>query len=782
MSLRHPAIPALGLALAATCCAAPLMAEEPAFTFAEPEVLKLDWSTRALKVHDINGDGRNDLAVINNDISKIELFFQQEAGDLPEIEKLLLSRNRWSPVLEDARFNSRGITVGFSLFDLAVGDLDGDGLGDLAYTGRDVPLTIRYQDASGEWTQTHEYDNFDPLGWAKTLEIADLEGDGASELLVLSSDALRIFRRKEDRRPEPEVYYITGENPFNLMTSDISRNGRLDLLYVASDEKQSLILREQQSDGKFGPERHFRFDHSIREVVQLPTAKDEPPLFGVVDAKSGTLEFFHIARKDRKEKKKEGLASEEMPRPEIHPVAKPGRKGAHYAIGDLTGNSRDDIVAANPERPEMMLYAKKQGGYGTPRIFPSFSGVSSLATGRFYKGNAGREVVLVSAEEKTIGLTRLDEDDRLTFPRNIRLEDAAEPLACTAIDLNGDNYDELVLITNNAGDSELLVAQPVNRKDPAAGWEILSRKTLEGVRRKPEAVRALDVFGPDRSGLMVFTPREGPVFLASEKDGPYSFEQVGRDSPLREGLLRELNPAQISVFDATGDGEKELVTGHKGYGRALRFSEGEIEIVDQFNARSEDDVISAVLPGVEDGEVVRLILFIGEEGEFQFLDRESDGVFRYRSTQAAGSIELVDWIGPERHGDSDGALVFTGADRFWVFPEKGETWYRKITGGYETELEDVGFTHLAGGRFGKADELGLVAVDGKNHAAEILTSDDDGWQGRLHWEIFQRNMHYRGRTGDSIEPREIVVADFNNDTKPDFAFLIHDRILFYLQE
>ena len=43
-------------------------------------------------------------------------------------------------------------------------------------------------------------------------------------------------------------------------------------------------------------------------------------------------------------------------------------------------------------------------------------------------------------------------------------------------------------------------------------------------------------------------------------------------------------------------------------------------------------------------------------------------------------------------------------------------------------------------------------------------------------------MHYQWRPGGELEPREMVVADFNDDGRTDFSFLIHDRLLFYPRE
>ena len=67
-------LPAVVLALATL----PVFAAEspPAPVLRGPEVVKLDWNTRALAAHDLDGDGRTDLALINNARASIELLYQ----------------------------------------------------------------------------------------------------------------------------------------------------------------------------------------------------------------------------------------------------------------------------------------------------------------------------------------------------------------------------------------------------------------------------------------------------------------------------------------------------------------------------------------------------------------------------------------------------------------------------------------------------------------------------------------------------------------------------------
>ena len=47
------------------------------YGFGEIEIIKLDWGITNLTVADFNGDGRNDIAVVNNSKAKIELLIHQ---------------------------------------------------------------------------------------------------------------------------------------------------------------------------------------------------------------------------------------------------------------------------------------------------------------------------------------------------------------------------------------------------------------------------------------------------------------------------------------------------------------------------------------------------------------------------------------------------------------------------------------------------------------------------------------------------------------------------------
>ncbi len=751
---------------------------EAAFGFGEPKVVKLDWSTRALQVIDLDGDELLDMAVINNDTAQIELLYQRNGEDAPVGAKRSIQRDRWEPVLEDAHFDTEKVTIGFPMFDLGIGDLNGDGLVDLAYTARDVPLTVRFQSEGGQWIDTQEFDGFDALGWHSTLKVVDVDGDQRDELVLLTADAVRVFSQNTSGElQDADVYFLTGENPFNLEIEDVTGDGLAEICYITSEGKQSLVMREQLEAGGFGAERRFVLDRPVRMYAPLATGKRAPTGFVSVDSRSGALEFFDITSS-------EAIESElplEGVQPQIYPVFKKVQEGARYAFGDLNGDGERDLQVANPAGSELMVFLKENGRFLASKRFPTFSAISSLSAGRFFDSERDA-VVALSREEKTLGVSQLDQSGRVSFPRLVEIGDG-EPLVCEAVDLDQDGYTELALVNESKAGMQLLIAKPAQRKKFSSEWEIVLQMDLPDVKRKPSSIRALDVFGERGAGLMLFVSREAPVLLAPAAGGEaYELEIVGARSSVRESLLKGVSPAQISAIDVDGDGRPELVAARKGFARAIRFSDGNLEMVDQYNARRSGDEVGAVIPSVDSDGLQGLVLYVPKEGEFQFLSRDEDGVLRYRNTEDAGSIELSGWSRFEGLGQVEDTYVLYGEDRFWYFAAHADSWTREVGESYETELEKVYFSHVSAGDFDADGLLDLVAVDGNEHVVEILRKGKEGLQSQLYWEIFEQNMHYQGRTGGKLEPRQTVTADLNGDGYLDFAFLIHDRIIFYLQQ
>ncbi|HAV12577.1 MAG TPA: hypothetical protein DCX06_03625, partial [Opitutae bacterium] len=465
--------------------------------------------------------------------------------------------------------------------------------------------------------------------------------------------------------------------------------------------------------------------------------------------------------------------------PEIYPIFKKGRIAASYTQGDFDGDGDFDLVVANPSEAEVVLFLKEGQRYAAPKHFPSFSSISSIVSGRFYDQKAS-QLVMVSAEEKTVGESVLGERGRLIFPKVLDFK-AGDPVVCEALDLDRDGFDELAIVSEVQGDYTLSVVRPLDRKQVRSGWEILLSLDLEGVKRKPTSIRSVDVFAEGSTGLMIFIPREAPLFFASKPGQSDQLFEVAKESAIRQNLLKDSQPSQVSFFDVTGNGQNELIVGRKGYARALALVEDDFVMVDQFNARQGEDEVSAVVPLFDSGAVSQLIFYISGANEFQLLERGDDEVFRYARSETVGQINLSGWSNLKSdRGASDS--IFYGDSQFWYLPAEAQRWSKSTQGSYETELEDVHYTDVQVTDFNADGALEIVAVDGQKHVVEVLSRDGRDWSSLMYWEVFEQNMHYQGRTGGKLEPRQTVIADLTGDGRLDFAFLIHDRILFYPQD
>lgn len=147
-------------------CTGPLAAQEspainvPPIRLDGPEVAKISWDSGSGTPGDFDGDGRLDLAVINNENAKLVLLYQRAPGAGKDASKQrVISRDRWEPVIEDSRFEKTSLPCDQRHFAMAAGDFDGDGNPDLALTGATDALTVRFQGKDAAFTKTWKWKN-----------------------------------------------------------------------------------------------------------------------------------------------------------------------------------------------------------------------------------------------------------------------------------------------------------------------------------------------------------------------------------------------------------------------------------------------------------------------------------------------------------------------------------------------------------------------------------------------------------------------------------------------
>ncbi|MBC8008973.1 MAG: VCBS repeat-containing protein [Burkholderiales bacterium] len=279
----------LGLGGGCLIASAALAAETPfAPVLLGPEVVKLDWNTRSLLAHDLDGDGRTDLAIINNDRASLELLYQIDPAApadaaSPAARKPSPSAtppSRWEPELEDARFRKETLIIGQNLFDLVAADLNGDGRADLAVTGDPVPLLVRFAQEDGTWEETPFATAPSPVRFLGGLAAVDIDGDALVDLVMLGQKEIAIYRQRPGSGLAlDEKLPLGDDNAYGLLVTDFDGDGRVDLSYLVPGGREALRVRRQVAPGKFGPELAFamKTPRSPLVVLRSPAPAADAP-------------------------------------------------------------------------------------------------------------------------------------------------------------------------------------------------------------------------------------------------------------------------------------------------------------------------------------------------------------------------------------------------------------------------------------------------------------------------------------------------------------------------
>ncbi|MCC5805477.1 MAG: VCBS repeat-containing protein [Opitutales bacterium] len=729
-----------------------------------PEVLKLDWNTRSLSYGDLNNNGRLDFALINNDRGSVEMLFRRAEGEPPAALTRRVRRNRWEPVVDSAAYDRRTVVTGQVAHALETGDFNGSGRLDLAFTGNRVPLTILYQDEEGEFTERWETRVFEPRQWPGSIRAVDLNNNGRTDLVVIASeDILLFYQNEEGGLDEPVRYRLASSSSAGLRIADIDGDGVPDIAYLSGEGTQRhLAVRFQYPGGGFGPEYLFPMDVAHSSHLFFDDGQ-ERPLLVYAEQRTGIVRTARLALADVEDGSLSGLQARSYALPSRL------RDAGLYATGDFNGSGRRAVVAANPGGAEVLYFAQnKEGDFAEAAAFPSFSSISALHAFR-HPRLAADALVVASGDEGLVGVSRLTEAGRFTFPSLIAVE--GRPLLVCAGPLEAGG-DPAILILEKRGRDFFLTTAQLEGAEPFQ-WETRSFP-LEGQSRDPRAMFLADVDGREPHLVVVGQRETVRIFRVNES----GLHETAVESDLRRSLLGDVEPNRLTLVQ-DGDGEPPLwLLAGSGFVRVLRYEDGDFRIEDQFNARSGSS--RPRLPLRHDGE---FLVFDADSNELHIHRPDRTGVMRFADAVAVPPVTPLAGRFIDLSDEGDRALVIFGEERFMVLPlDRPRLEFADVFEPHETDLEDLRYMGFDAGDFTGDGRPDLVAIDAQNHIMEILglPQGGEGWRSYLHFTLFDRNVNMGPRRGaGGFQPREARVGDFTGDGRPDIALLIHDRLLIY---
>ncbi|MHC4739772.1 MAG: FG-GAP repeat domain-containing protein [Planctomycetota bacterium] len=777
------------------------------YGFDEMEIIKLDWDIKNLRVADINGDGRNDIAIINNRKAKIELLVQKDSLGPEEMEVTIdpedVDVNQLTPF---TRFEKQPVAVSQKMYSLVCGDLNSDGMIDLAFYGDPKGLYVILQ-KTGEtgtdkprtlsWRTRKKIKIDDGLVTANALACADLNNDGTDDLVLAGRDGIYTIIQKKDCSLAEPVKYPTTSQTLGIRIADLNGDNINDLVLITNDRDKPIHLRFGLKTGQLGPQ--------VRFFTEKPWALKLHNIDGItgdeiltVDAVSRRFLCYKFVREPEST-----LGGADWPILFYPLISGEESSKRDLVVGDLDGDGLADITISEPGSAELVFYKQKTGtGLAEPVRFPAFADIAGLSIADI-DGDKKAELGVLSVKEKVIGLSEF-KDERLSFPKPVKV--IGEPAAMELADVDQSGDIDCVYISRDANDVRslrviynLAEAEQMQAKPVKKTWFSSKKKTsetatvleLKKLTSNPDGLKVLDVDQDDLQDILIFVQYESPILVRQTKKR--EFEIVDRPTA-QASLIKEASLQSIFVSDVDEKAGAELLLAQKNFARSLVFLEGESwSIIDQYNAKSTENKISAVAAfdiEADAGGKPAILLLDGQKGQLQILKAGEDKTYRFEKEldigRWAAAKHLKMLYAPLTGSNAKSILLFDSEKFALITPPNISNVVQSLEHqfSYETKIKDGLYGHLTAGDINSDSRVDFIMVEYSRDHIEILALDSQNKPiPAMRFRIFeQKGYRSEKRSKARVEPRELQIADVTDDGKNDLVTVIHDRIIIYPQD
>jgi hypothetical protein len=742
------------------------------YGFLPAEIYKLDQRIQNCLVADVNGDGLDDVAIVNNLKNRIDVLQQRKSGK-PEQE----APAEVNDVVSSGRMLHRKIPMQRPVAGLAVRDVNADGRPDLIYLSADPSsVNIELQDADGNFGDRRSVEIEDIVAREWTMDVGDVNGDGRPDIVFLSKDTMFVVTvSPTGTLSEPKRYRISGTDPGLLKIVDVDEDGRQDVVFITQDPQFPVHLRLQNKQGRLGPEHQIELERP-RSVT-----------WGKIDAERPGANMLTVS--DLTGRLTVHRLSEAKARPGVpamrfltFPFEKTGSSSnTDLTVADIDGDGKLDVVGTDAGGARVVVYRQADGeGLDLGAPYPTPLGTSSART---LKLGDKTHLLTLSTTEKSISIASWDQN-RLSFPQPLPTKD--EPVA---VEVAGEGNDARVVyvarVENQATFTEkfMLRALKPSGQGGNAGWTPANvsgdKAELDlNLTTRPAGLKAVDADGDGKEDLLVFSGTdEAPTLWLGTGGGVFTATPKSA-----QGSLGNLTPA--AVFYGKLDGDKpSLLVSQGNYVRKMKYeTEGRWKVVDQFNAPSAAAKVAGTAGFDVDGDGANELVMYDRNGQLLEFLTQKNGRWERSFQRKIGAFNLKGVHVGDFNGDGRADLLVYDNDKMGVlFPGRNDLTMETIAS-YETPNTRARLMDSAVGDLNGDGRTDVLAMDAQMHTLEVLAVQTGLKMKRaMAWPVFEEKT-FRQASGRSIEPREIVIGDVNHDKRPDIVTVVHDRILVYLQD
>jgi hypothetical protein len=568
------------------------LAQNPDHTLAEPQKIPFSGEVRAVQVLDINGDGRDDLLLINWDSPNPFRFrLQNQDGELgpeiyfklPAIRSYLaddLAGDHKTEVVTIAASSGRAAVSHFvqkpaeplsgdfkqgqfqvlplsrttrAHRGILWADVNGDGLPDLLVAEPDSgQLSLYLQKADGTLAAAKTFPTF---AGVSELAVSDWDGSGKPKIFLLSSDEHQVGVTKLDEKGRiafPTIIPLDGK-PLTMTVGPL-QPGANPTLAVIVEQDTNRVLVTRQADGKSHVQKLSDDFKSMPSSMTMHDANQD----GLADL-IVLIPYEKIKVLIQKPDKTNFEEADVLP---------PGGSTEEpwLSVSDVDGDGKPELLLAQknfvravvlqPEtgrgtngKPVWNFYVKEQinGASRDSRIV----GAAPLRNGT----NGIASLFLLDSERKELTLSERDKAGVWQVVRNLPLPNS-DFTALRAVGLGSSNANSVALIGVNAVGTM------------ATSGQVWQFEELDSYETPIKDGHLTDVIAGDLNN----DGRKDLVFLETAKnyldlvtyEKPHKLVPANRWQVFEERTFRSrrndsTEPREAAVADVTGDGKADLI-------------------------------------------------------------------------------------------------------------------------------------------------------------------------------------------------------------------------------
>ncbi|HJT32563.1 MAG TPA: hypothetical protein VJ783_11010 [Pirellulales bacterium] len=691
-------------------------------------VVNQDGNPAQMLAIDLDGQGRDELIVVNTRHSRLDIFRWLKPDE---------RTTEPTPVIDPDNLNELPLAPDWKKSELALDelpldvvaqDLDGDQKPELVILTSPSNKVLAYHtDGADKWRKTASWDLLAGTPTGKRHVLARTLADGRCELLLSYEQGIQSLTLTPGSRPA-WLSPREGHGRHDWRLADLDGDGDLDLVEWGQQARQTVRWYEC-FESKLLPAQAL-FDQTVQgfEVLAAPQKPAELLLLG--GAQQGVLRRYVMTRGEEKD----------LGRQESVPIS--GGAGATWC--GLSIGQQPALVAVDPTQPRLRVQPLGGEGWLAEQSFPTIGNIRGMVAPPAQPGT----LLIWTKDASDLHESRWD-SGRLTYPRPLTQSADVKDRRILALDRVGQRT---WWVQRVGSDLDLYVWQP--------GQAEAGRTRFAGVGPKVETAIWLG----------------GETLLVQD-----TFTKNAKLVRLVDGMVKISEPAHLSNLSKADLGQFELLE-FGGQPRAARLTEGVVQWLDE-NLQAADQIMlsagqrMASFVPLADGQAWAL----EQGGAFVHRLKPDDaGILREAETiRLSGGARLV-------HDPLLG-MMLVDQDRL-IRLSRGRSWELKLLDSLDSRVgRPSGVKEATIHRIMTSDLDGdgideVILCDDRRHQLTVLARTDEGLKPRLSWPVFEDQTYpYGGRQhAQASEPRLMIGLNADGDGARDAALLCHDRLLFYM--